>query len=146
MGDLSTLPVLSPDGRMLAVIHSLKKQKLHLIDTIKGKIVRIVPLAEEDWLRQPVFSPDGKWIAILSQSNPTNQSPYRVKPEMRPQPRILLIEAAAGEVRETIVAPVGIAVSLCFSPDGKRLASGGDGRVLLWDMTKSPGARSQPRD
>jgi WD40 repeat protein len=65
---------------------------------------------------------------------------------MRPQPRILLIEAATGEVRETIVAPVGIAVSLCFSPDGKTLASGGDGRVLLWDMTKSPGARSQPRD
>jgi WD40 repeat protein len=139
-------PVFSPDGRTLAVTHFFStKLKLYLIDPRAGKIINIVPLAKEDWMRHPAFSPDGKWIAILSQYNPTNRSIYGVKPEMLPQPRILLIEAATGEVRETIIAPPAVTVSLCFSPDGKTLASGGDGRVLLWDMTKPPGAQ-QPTD
>lgn len=140
--------VYSPDGRALAATQfaqSGKKHKLYVIDTTKGKLISTVALAEEHWPRQPVFSPDGKWLAVLSQYNPTKQSIYRINPDMLPQPRILLIEAATGEVRETIIAPPAVAISLCFSPDGKTLASGGDGRVLLWDMTQSPGTQTPAR-
>lgn len=140
-------PIFSPDGHKLAITTLLENEKkLYLIDTKQQKIVKILSLGETHVRSLPVFSPDGKWVAMISQALPRNRSLYFLKAEELPQPRILLMEAATGEVRETIIAPPGIALSVCFSPDGKTLASGGDGRVLLWDMTTPPGARSQPRD
>jgi WD40 repeat protein len=35
----------------------------------------------------------------------------------------------------------GAVLRLAFSPDGKTLAAGGHGRVLLWDLTRPPGSR-----
>jgi WD40 repeat protein len=64
-------------------------------------------------------------------------------PRDLPQPRILLIEAATGEIRETMIAPQAIAYAVCFSPDGRTLATGGHGRVLLWDMMKMPAHTSR---
>jgi len=39
-----------------------------------------------------------------------------------------------GEIRETLIAPPGFPGSACFSPDGKTLATGGRGKVHLWDV------------
>jgi WD40 repeat protein len=134
-------PVFSPDGRILAACNSFLDRKLHLFDMVNRKPLQVVPVEGSRIWRIPAFSPDGKWIAAISQATPLNQSAFQLKAEDTPQPHILLIESATGEVRETLVAPPGIAVSLCFSPDGKTLASGGEGRVLLWDMTKAPGSK-----
>jgi WD40 repeat protein len=49
-----------------------------------------------------------------------------------------MIDAAAGEVRESMIAPPGFVFSACFSPDGKTLATSGLGRVLLWDLSSLP--------
>jgi hypothetical protein len=62
-----------------------------------------------------------------------------------PQPRIHLIDVANGAMRETLIAPQGIAMWACFSPDGKTLATGGYGRVLLWDLAKVVGTTDPAR-
>jgi WD40 repeat protein len=52
----------------------------------------------------------------------------------RLQPQVVFWDAATGEQRTILTAPPGSLVSLAFSPDGKTLATGGVGVVLLWDV------------
>ena len=37
-----------------------------------------------------------------------------------------------------VLAPLQAATLLRFSPDGRTLASNGDGQVLLWDLANPP--------
>jgi WD40 repeat protein len=129
---------VSPDGQLLLAKNWRgTKSKLYFFDVPNRKLVKTIVLGEKSFVRPPVFSPDRKWIAVTTQVFPTDVRGPAV--EDVPQPRILLIDAVAGEVRETILAPQGFATSACFSPDGKTLATGGYGKVLLWDLTTPPG-------
>jgi len=131
----------SPDGRTYALGNSRgKRAELYLIDVAGREISRTVDLGEKRTFCGQAFSPDGRWIAVATQRMPEDRlaAAYASVQDL-PQPRIHLIEAATGKVRETMVAPQSFIASLCFSPDGKTLASGGPGRVLLWDLSTPPG-------
>ncbi|MBI3461531.1 MAG: PD40 domain-containing protein [Planctomycetes bacterium] len=135
-------PAFSPDGRTCAMVNWMGEQtKLYLFDMPSRKLLKTVILGEKAVVREPVFSPDGKWVAVATQEFPEElQRAGEPDAEDVPQPRIHLVTVAAGEVRETLVAPQGFTASVCFSPDGKTLATGGHGKVLLWDLSKPPGA------
>jgi WD40 repeat protein len=142
--DVFLLMTFSPDGRYLAVTNAKgPKSKLFFFDSIGKKLVKTITLEEttedERWGRSsPVFSPDGKWLALTTQRMPKNAR-GELDAHNLPQPRIHLINMADNEIRETLIAPQALSWSACFSPDGRTLATGGLGRVLLWDMTKLPG-------
>ena len=145
--DVSALE-FSPDGQTIAaVVSSASRSMLLLFDAARQKLVHTVVLADEKAInRTPAFSPDGRWLAAVTQIFPAESERDREpSAEDVPQPRIHLVELASGIIRETLVARQGFTASLCFSPDGKTLASGGYGRVDLWDVEDLSNTSSGPK-
>ncbi len=140
----------SPDGNRLAATRWTPRKgtraeklhanlrtgaKLYLLDG-RDKQLRSILLQEQAVVRAIAFSPDGKWVAAVTQGGDRDAFGESTDLEGLPQPRIHLIEVATAQVRDTLVAPRGPCAALAFSPDGKTLASAGVGKVLLWDLNR----------
>jgi WD40 repeat protein len=132
-------PDFSHDGRILVARNrSGDKSKLFLFDMRSRKLARTVIVGESGAFGAHAFSPDDTWLAASSLVMPPGvRNPST---EEIPQLRIHLIEVATGEIKETLIAPQGGITNLAFSPDGITLATGGIGKVFLWDLSTPPGA------
>jgi WD40 repeat protein len=142
----------APDGKSFAAVTSgSARPKLCLFDVPGRKLVKAVPLPvqatenERVLIREPAYSPDGRWVAVVTQLIPKDVRGSDLKEEDVPQPRVHLVDVAECVARETLVEPQGFSGAACFSPDGKTLATAGRGKILLWDMSKPPGAMAPER-
>lgn len=132
--------VFAPNGQTLAGYNFRGKPRLLLFSIAENRVLKNIRLGTETHdefaiTREPAFSPDGKQLAIITQVIP-EKTVREPDPLVLPQPRIHLIDVLSGEIRETLVAPQGFSMSLSFSPDGRTLAVGGHGRVLLFDVSQ----------
>jgi WD40 repeat protein len=128
-------PRFSPDGSVIAVGNWRgAKAKLFLFDVARSGSSRVIALADKEFVNEPAFRPDGRWLAVVSQVFPDDVK-IEPKPDEVAQARIHLIDVARGEIRETLICPPGFPGTPCFSPDGKTLATGGRGKVHLWDVS-----------
>jgi WD40 repeat protein len=135
---------LSPDGQIAVALNwQGDKKKLFLFNVPEKRLERTIVVCEKTEGQRPiasspVFSPDGKWLVVITRTYPEKAVGDDLDPRDVPQPRILVIETATAVIRETMIEPHSFSNTACFSPDGRTLATGGHGRVLLWDMTKRP--------
>jgi WD40 repeat protein len=96
----------APDGKAVAVASFYRG--IVLWDPATGK-PRLRVRLEEDCLRQPTYSPDGKTVASVA--------------GIYSKPTIRLWDAATGKTLRRITADPYIVTDLAFSPDGRLLAS-----------------------
>ncbi len=138
----------SPDGRRVAAA-TPEGGKVFLYDVPARNLLWMRDLGKGVLLRDAVFSPDGKWLAVPGQPLPEGlHHVLRENPLELPQPRVYLFDLAADSKPEILVAPHGFVGRAAFSGDGRKLALGGYGCVWLFDMSKVPhlkrGAEPRP--
>ncbi|MCC7083770.1 MAG: PD40 domain-containing protein [Pirellulales bacterium] len=137
--DIWLTTVFSPDKKMIAAICSngAENNGQTMIIDAGTHLARIVDYGEGTYAPCVAFHPSGKWLAVGTTHY--NELLEEKPVEQRLQPRIQIVDVNKAEIAETIISPQAIMSSLAFSPDGKTLATSGDGEVLLWDFDASPG-------
>jgi WD40 repeat protein len=135
-------PCFSANGQTLAATSWRgERAKLLLFNVTRKQLTGTLvvgeqPKGERFLLIPPVFRPDGKQLALLSQVVPDAQGGGEPDAQDVAQAHVLLIDVATGTIQEILAVPPGFPRSACYSPDGRTLATGGLGRVLLWDLSE----------
>ena len=117
-------PRISPDGRQVAYVVTRIDERKHeyrsaiWLASVDGSAARHFS-AESGHTSDPVWSPDGRWLAFVSDREgdlPDNETKKRGKGK----PQIWLIPTDGGEARQLTFMEHG-ASSPVWSPDSKRL-------------------------
>jgi WD40 repeat protein len=128
---------VSGDGRLAGVIPAPARGQslapITIVDLARHRVVRTLPPSTAPFGGEPVFSPDGRLIAMgryVTPSGAPSRSPAG------PKPAIVLVNAATGRPRVLGTTDCGAGWrSQPFSRDGTLLAAGTFcGEVSVWDV------------
>jgi WD40 repeat protein len=101
---------ISPNGRLLVTSSNFAPLQFWEIPT--GRLIEEVPLRCADL----VFSPDGRWLALLDSST------------------IILWDVVRGIVHQTLHHDFSVIHPCIFTPDSRMLVSAAEGVIRIWDV------------
>src|SRR5262249_39279540 len=110
----------------------------HVCEVATGRHVQMLPVRGAH-LARPVFSPDGRWLALVTLGPAPNGAPGMA-------PSTVLVDTATWTPRA--VAPAGgesaYETGMQFSPDGTGLAMPkSEGQVVVFDLPRGPAPEGQ---
>lgn len=120
--DEDSTPVLSPDGKQVAIIG--KDKRVGILDAMNGQLRRTL----DDRVERIAWSPDGqRLITASSVVTTSNEATF--------ENTLKLWDAGTGRLQDTFRADTKPLIMLAWSPDDKHIASvSADGSVLVWDL------------
>ena len=121
--------VYSPDGKTLATVG--EAGKIRLWDAATGKAIASFQQGDKRIISALAFSPDGKTLAVGDCDMKTFDLTGEVKD--LPPPKLVLRDAATGEVRQTFEGE-GWFRHVVFFPDGRRIVASDAQRVRLCEL------------
>jgi WD40 repeat protein len=129
-------PVFSPDGRKLAGADMAGQVSVYGLTTRKH--LRTWSVGTNIRTFQTLFSPDGRRLYVNAMLNLSRADIGEdTDPADMPQPRVYMfdLESKSDQPAEVIYAPPGYLGNMAISPDGRTLAVGTSGGVLLFDVS-----------
>ena len=122
---------VSDDGRAVAVGHQYENGEVKVIDLATGNQVTAVKPAQNAGV-QGVLSPKAEYLATWGQHY--HRGPGTPEQAQQTARTIQLWDAKEGKEKASLVSDIYQIQAVRFSPDGTKVAAGGNGVIQLWDV------------
>jgi WD40 repeat protein len=122
---------LSADGKFVAIGTQHENGVVKVVDLSTGNQIATFNPAQNAAV-QGAMSPKGEYVATWGQ----HYNRGNVKPEEQQQiaRTVQIWDVKAGKEKAALVSDIYPVACVRFSPDGSRIAAGGNGVVQLWDV------------
>jgi WD40 repeat protein len=122
---------LSADGKFVAIGSQYENGNVKVVDLTTGNQVAVVKPIQNSTV-QGAMSPKGEFVATWGQHY--NRGGGKPEEEQLIPRKIQVWETKDGKEKATILSDIYQIMSVRFSPDGSKVAAGGNGTIQLWDV------------
>lgn len=122
---------MSQDGKFVSIGNQYDNGSVKIVDLTSGSIVQTVKPIQNSTV-QGALSPKGELVATWGQHY--NRGGGKPEDEALIPRTIQLWDTKEGKEKEKLVSDIYQIQTVRFSPDGSKMAAGGNGVIQMWDV------------